>query len=809
MSLFGKKKSNASPGFYERKVEVPHTAQDTIPFIEAYDNGIFLVAENVYTLIFAFENLDYTLLREEEQRELYRDYQKLMNALPIDIDYQEFIMNDSINVEKLRSTIMPKDNRFGEISMNYRELMEDVIRTSEIACADKIMMIAISYRPQTSVDNINVLFKYYRELQTYFSRLKVDTHQLMPEDVFRIMHRYYHPFDETEFLIPANIYSRGRRVKDYIAPSMFAFKPKEIEVGESFTRIMYVKHYDRDLDDEFLNELTDNNFRIAVSKHLTHIDKGNALEKVRQEIFAVQAQIQKRMEKNHERGGNFIPFRLTDKLKELESLQEKLSGSTAELFEVTVFVSISARTKEELEELTKSMKTKAAKHQVTLSILTRQQEKGMTSVLPLARNLFGAKSKNAICTYLLTEEASIMIPFSYRSYFTDTGIYYGINRITNSAVVLDRTDEMNSNGFVLGTSGSGKSTFTKLELSEVLMKYPDDEIIVIDPDNEYRVLTGKENFDGEILKVSANSQTKLNIFDIDLSFTEEGKDAVALKSEFIMTIVETAKGVRLTSDERSIVDRCVRAAYHDYLACQGRDPNTLPTLTTFYNLLKEQPEDAAHHLALVLELYVTGSFTSFAGKTNINASKKFLVFDIFEMGEQLRAVGLQIILEFVWQRVIANKQRGIRTWVWIDEFSSMFMDTDSSGEMQSGKFFMKVYSRIRKHGGVVTGITQNIGDVLRSPQAVSMMGNAEFTVLLQQKSDNLLKLVSIFELSPSQENYLKTGEKGTGLLICGRKVIPFDKRIPTNGRIYEMISTNFKEYQAKIMKQGGEGNESR
>ena len=179
------------------------------------------------------------------------------------------------------------------------------------------------------------------------------------------------------------------------------------------------------------------------------------------------------------------------------------------------------------------------------------------------------------------------------------------------------------------------------------------------------------------------------------------------------------------------------------------------------------------------------------------------------MGEQLRAVGLQIILEFVWQRVIANKQRGIRTWVWIDEFSSMFMDTDSSGEMQSGKFFMKVYSRIRKHGGVVTGITQNIGDVLRSPQAVSMMGNAEFTVLLQQKSDNLLKLVSIFELSPSQENYLKTGEKGTGLLICGRKVIPFDKRIPANGRIYEMISTNFKEYQAKIMKQGGEGNESR
>ncbi len=797
MSLFKRKKSKTSPGAYEKKIAVPQTAQDTIPFIEAYDNGIFLVDENVYTLVFAFENLDYTLLREEEQLALYRDYQKLMNALPVDIDYQEFIMNDSINVEKLRHTLMPPDDRFGEISENYCEIMEGAIRKSAVACADKIMIIAISYRPQTSVDNVNVLFKYYRELQTYFTRLKVNTKQLMPEDVFRIMHRYYHPFDEDAFLLPANIYSRGRRVKDYIAPSMFAFKSKEIEVGESFTRIMFVKRYDRELDDAFLNELTDNNFRIAVSKHLTHIDKGSALEKVRQEIFAVQTQIQKRMEKNHEKGGNFIPFRLSDKLKELEELQNKLAGSTAELFEVTVLVSISAQTKDELEELTKSLKTRAAKHQVTLSVLTRQQEKGMTSILPLAHNLFGTKSKNAICTYLLTEEASIMIPFSYRSYFTESGIYYGINQITSSAIVLDRTEEMNSNGFVYGTSGCGKSMFTKLEIAEVLMKYPEDEVIVIDPENEYRIMAEDGRFDGEILKVSANSPTRLNIFDIDLSFTEEGRDAIALKSEFIMTVVETAKGVRLSSDERSIIDRCVRAAYHDYVACQGKDNSKLPTLTTFYNLLREQPEDAATYLALVLELYVTGSFTSFAGTTNINASKKFLVFDIFEMGEQLKSVGLQVVLEFVWQRVITNKQKGIRTWVWIDEFSSMFADREGQ-EMQAGKFFVKVYSRIRKHGGVATAITQNISYLLQSPQARSMMGNAEFTVLLQQKPDDLKQLIEIFELSASQEAFLKNEEKGTGLLICGRKVIPFDKTIPQRGVIYDMFSTNFKEQQAQI-----------
>lgn len=249
--------------------------------------------------------------------------------------------------------------------------------------------------------------------------------------------------------------------------------------------------------------------------------------------------------------------------------------------------------------------------------------------------------------------------------------------------------------------------------------------------------------------------------------------------------------------QRSVVDRCVRDAYRDYIASDCQDESKLPTLTIFYELLLQQPEDLAKYLALVLELYVKGSFRSFAEKTNINTSKKFLVLDIFDLGDQLRAVGLQVILEYIWQRVISNKKRGIRTWVWIDEFAVMFNDSDSSGEMQSGKFFVKVYSRIRKHGGVVTGITQNIGDILKSPQAVSMMGNAEFTILLQQKTDNLNELVRIFELSPSQAAFLKTGEAGTGLIIAGRKIIPFDRTIPKKGRIYEMISTNFKEYQAK------------
>lgn len=786
------KNKNKNGVFFGKTMSVPKTAQDTIPFIEAYDNGLFLVDEDTYTLIFAFDNVDYSLMRDQEQREIYEKYTKLMNALPTDVKYQEFIMNSKIDPEKLRSILIPKEKRYGALYEDYCGIQENLIRDAEIASAEKIMLIAMSYKPETKVDDVNVLFKYYRELQVFFDILKIHTRQLMPEELFGVLYQYYHPFDNVDFRLPANIFKSGGKIKDYIAPSVFAFKAKEAEVGTSFTRVMYMKTYDRDLDDEFIKDMVDNNFKVTLSKHVKRVDKGDAAEKVRKEILNVQSSVQERMAKNKKDGTNFIPFRLSEKLKELEEIQDRLSSSNMELFEIAVLMSVSAKTKEELDELTQSIINKARRHQIKLDVLVRQQEKAMASILPFANNKFDGKFGNSISSYLLSDAASVLIPFSYRSYFNENGISYGKNQITDAAIVLDRTDEMNSNGFVMGTSGSGKSIFLKSEIVDVLFQYPDDEIIVIDPEREYLELIRDENFDGEAFKLSADSATTMNIFDIDLDYSEDGMNAIAIKSAFLITVVETAKGQVLTAEERSIVDRCVRLVYEKYI--KSHDEKDIPTLVEFHKLLNEQPEIEAKNIALALEIYATGSFKCFAGKTNLEMKKKFLVFDLFEMGEQLRAVGLQIILEYLWQRVISNKARGIRTWVWIDEFSIMFTDGAGKQTTKSGEFFALVYKRIRKHGGVITGATQNIKEVLASKQAEAMLGNAEFVVLLQQKNSEIKPIIDLFELSPSQEMYLKTGEKGTGLVICGKKVIPFSKKIP-KCQLYNIMSTNFKEKQ--------------
>ena len=770
--LFGKKKSP-----YRKTVELPKTAQDTIPFIEAYDNGLFLVDEDKFTLIFGFENIDYSLIRDNEQ-----------------LEYQEFIMNTEIDTAMLERALIPpvqNPNIDRALYQDYCKVMKSYIDETNDGSARKIMLAALSYRLVNKIDNVKILFTYYHALQEFFVQCKSDTHQLQPMEVFSLLHKFYHQFDEAEFLLPKNFLSRGHRIKDYIAPSMFNFKPREIEVGTAYTRVLFVKKYDRELDDGFIKDLLDNREKICVSKHIIRMDKGEAAELVRRRVNELQGRIQAKMEKNHKQGTDFIPFTYRDKLQELEDLQTSLADSNCELFQVGVFVAVSAETKEDLEALTKYVRKKAQDHQVVLDVLVGEQEKGMNTVLPFANNQFRSKN-NSKFTYLLSDAAGVLIPFSTVDHFSQRGICYGvsINSLTKSIITLDRTEEMNSNGFTLGTSGSGKSMFTKAEIADVLMKYPNDEIIVIDPENEYLPLV--REYDGEILKLAPDSPTHFNVFDTDLSYSEDGANAVAVKSQFIMTIVETAKGLALTSNEKSIIDRCVKQLYREFMA-SGGEKDMLPTLLDFYNLLTQQKEQEAQDIATCIELYATGSFNVFAHQTNVNINKRFLVIDIFEMGEQLRAVGLQVILEYLWQRVIENKAKGKHTWIWIDEFSYFFTDGEGKETTRSGDFFAKVYKRIRKHGGTVTGITQNITEVLESKQAQRMLGNAEFVVLLQQKKEDLVAVTKLFDLSDSQVSYLKTGELGSGLIICGQKIIPFHKPIPQNSLLYKISTTKMSD----------------
>lgn len=806
-------RKKAETGFKKAKTKA-RSAQDTVPFDECYENGLFRNGET-FSIIFTFENVDYKVMRDNEKDQLYQKYIHFLNTLPQDVNYQELILNYPTDRHQLESAIIPKDSDqicSRSVFNDYCHVMERLIdRASEQSC-EQVILPALSFTPKTKLDNVSILFKYFKALQDEALNFGVKVTQLMPQEAFEKLHHLYHMSDKETFLMPTNYLQADVNLKDYIVPSSFTFISKYIEVGSAYSSVMFARRFSYQCDDEFIIDLLDNTYDLAVSKHLVRIDKTDALKILKRQLDDLEARMEKRRELNAKRGGEFIPFNLRQKEKDLTGLQEKLGGSNCDLFAFAVYIYVSANTLDELNDLKDYIKQVALRHQVVVDVLTGvpQQEAGLQSILPFAnpsRTRDGSYLGQPF--YLPSDEVANFIPFSYRNNINPAGLIYGTNLITNTPIIIDRTDELNANGFTLGTSGSGKSVFTKAEFFAAATKYTNDEFIIIDPENEYRPLATSDNgtappFDGEIIKLSPNTDTYINIFDTDMTYSEDGASAVQMKVDFIMTFCEVVKGSELTAKERSVIDRCTKTVYRDYVQSNG-DRSKLPNLTDFYEVLNQQEEKEAADIALSLESYVTGSFNIFAHDTNIRYNKKFIIFDIFEMGNQLQTVGLMVLLEILWQRVIQNKLRGVRTWVWTDEFSIMFND-DSSGIFRTGDFFEKVYKRIRKHGGVATGATQNISEVIKSNQAMNMLQNSEFLVFLAQKEDDLEIIKSRFRLSESQAKYLDIDEPGKGLIKCGKRIIPFSNLIPNDSLMYKICTTKFKDIQARY-KAGG-ANES-
>ena len=794
-----------SKGFSKRKSKA-QSAQDAIPFDEIYENGLFRCGE-AFSILFMFDNIDYKVMRENEKDSFYEKYMHFLNTLPSDVQYQELILNYPVNREMLEEAIIPKRETelcSRAVYRDYCKVMEGVIETAANQSCEQVILAAMSYTPQTKLNDVGILFKYFKALQDEALNFSVKVSQLMPTAALEKLHHLYHMADKEPFLLPKSFLQGDVRLKDYIAPASFNFRSKYIEIGSCYSSVMFVKRFSYECDDEFIIDLLDNTYDIAVSKHLIRIDKTESMKILKRQMNDLEARMEKRRELNAKRGGKYVPYTLRQREKDLEDMQEKLGSSNCDLFAFGIYIYLAADTLEQLNDLKDYIKQVALRHQVIVDVLTGvpQQELGLQSIMPFANP---AKTKDGSYLgqpfYLPSDEVANLIPFSYRNNINPAGLIYGINQITNTPIIIDRTEGMNANGFTLGTSGSGKSISTKAEFFAATMKYTNDEFIIIDPENEYRPLAtakygGSPPFDAEIIRLSPNTDTYINIFDTELTYSEDGASAVQMKVDFIMTFCEVVKGSALTAKERSVIDRCTKMVYMDYITSNG-DRSKLPNLKQFYQALKEQEEKEAADIALSLETYVTGSFNIFAHDTNIQYNKRVIIFDIFEMGNQLQTVGLMVLLEMLWQRVIQNKKRGVRTWVWTDEFSIMFND-DSTGIFRTGDFFEKVYKRIRKHGGIATGATQNISEVIKSKQAMTMLQNSEFLVLLAQKEDDLEIIQKMLRLSENQAKYLDIDESGKGLIKCGKRIIPFSNLLPTDSLMYKICTTKFKDIQQQI-----------
>ena len=440
-----------------------------------------------------------------------------------------------------------------------------------------------------------------------------------------------------------------------------------------------------------------------------------------------------------------------------------------------------AETKEQLDSDTETLFSVARKHLCQLSTLKWQQADGLDTVLP-----YGLRKINALRT-LTTESTAVLIPFHTQEIMQPGGIYYGQNAVSKNMLVADRRRLLNGNSFRLGVSGSGKSFSAKEEIVDLALSTEDD-ILILDPESEFGSLV--EALNGEVIKISATSDTHLNAMDMDSAYGND-KNPLIEKSEFILSLFEQLVGAgNLSAKEKSILDRCTADVYRDYIRSgyQGQ----VPTLKDLYRQLMLQPEEEARGLALSSELFINGSLNTFAQPTNVNTKNRIIAYDIRELGEQLMPLGMLVTLDSIFNRVIQNWKTGKTTWIFADEFYLLFR------YQYSADFFYRLYKRIRKYSGFVTGLTQNVEELLKSDTARLMLANSEFLILLNQATTDRDELANLLNISDNQLSYITNVGAGHGLIRCSGNIVPFENSFPKNTALYRLMTTKPGEAQGLI-----------
>lgn len=761
-----------------KKVTVPKTAQATLPFYEIYETGMIHVgtpAAPRYAIVGSMSNTDYQLLQDKLQRQKAESYVSLFNSLPLDISWQEIYRTIDVDVEGLRDTLLPTTlPHHTQFEKDYISVQSEFVTRAQSNISDNRLYFILSYAPKNKLDNVqNILTTYFSLIRDRLMELEVTAELLGPEEVLELFHDIYNPFEHGNFRLPADMYLKGTNIRDYVAPPHFEFKFRSMEMGASVSKVFYVKSFSKKLEDSFIRDLLDTRHRVVISKHVRHIDPAAASSAIEKRLKQLEEERQLRNQHNAKNNTTYIPYQLQAEiescLRTMEMLREK-----EHLFEVGIYVMVSAQNKDELDDISALVKSAAMRNQVILQEIAARLDEALVAISPVAKNTL------PFVNTLTSSALSVLHPFSYRRQFAENGYFYGFNTDTLTPIIHNRKDSRNANCFIVGQTGSGKSLFAKLEITDTMMLARSDKIFIIDPEAEFVTLAEKMGKRAKVIDLQAGTNTFLNPFDMVITSTEE--NPLNDKTDLILSMMESFKRLPLTAQEISIVSRCVIKAYDAFLL--SHDPKDLPTFRNFYETLRQQPEDEAKNLSLYLETYIFGNNRLFAEHTNVDISDADLVvFRLDKIGSFLKESAMLFTLDLIWQQLLSGWQQGRYTWLYADE-SQEYYRTEKGGE-----YFERVFARFRKYGGIATAITQGLSDVLDRPSARSMLQNSDMVILLQQAPENEAAAAKLYDLSEGHRKYIKRPQPGEGILVVDRRPTPFSHLYPNDNEVYRAITT--------------------
>ncbi len=757
------------------KFKVPRSVQDTIPIRRVWSDGIFQVG-NQYSKSWSFTDINYAIADKDDKMAMFLDYCALLNALDSGASAKITIHNRRIDKEAFeRSVLLPLH---GDALDHYREEFNEMLRaqvtgTSNSMVRERYLTVSIVKR---NIDEARTYFaRVGTDLVTHLAKLSSVAAELSTPDRLRLLRDFFKAGQPPAFDFDLRQHAkRGHSFKDWLCPDSMEFAADHFKIDARFGRVLYLQDYASYIKDSFISELCDLDRSMMLSIDILPVPTDEAARQMQNTLLGVETNIANWQRKQNA-ANNWsatIPYDMELQRKETKEMLDDLTTRDQRMMFGLVTLVHMADSLQQLDSDTETLQSVGRKHLCQLSTLRWQQKDGLDTVLP-----YGLRRIQALRT-LTTESTAVLIPFRAQEILQPGGIYYGQNAVSKNMIVADRTKLLNGNSFRLGVSGSGKSMSAKEELVQIALATEDD-ILILDPESEFGHLT--RALGGEVIQISATSDTHINALDMDRSYGDERNPIVA-KSEFVLSLYEQlVGGGQVTAKEKSILGRCTELVYQPYI--RNGYQGTLPTLRDFYRLLKMQPEPEAQGLALASELFITGTLNTFAKYTNVDTQARIIDYDIRELGEQLMPLGMLVTLDAIYNRVIQNQKRGKRTWIVADEFYILFRYE------YSANFFYKLWKRIRKYNGLITGLTQNVDELLRSDTARLMLANSEFLILLNQSATDREELAKLLHISDTQLGYITDVPAGCGLIRCGGQLVPFTNAFPQNTDLYRLMST--------------------
>ena len=753
------------------------TAQQTIPYLAMYPDGICKVTEKQYSKSIQFLDINYQLAQNDDKTAIFENWCDFLNYFDSSIGVQLSFLNQYANMEDYRKIIdIPaREDSFNAIRSEYAGMLRAQLEKGNNGLVKK-KYLTFTIEADNHKTAKARLERIETDVLNHFKQLGAQAQGLNGKERLQTMFDTFHPDGERFNFDWKWLPLSGLSTKDFIAPDAFAFKDgRTFRMGKKYGAVSFLQILAPELNDKLLADFLEVESNIIVNLHIRSVDQSEAIKTIKRKITDLDSmKIQE--QKKAVRSGydmDIIPSDLATYGGEAKNLLNDLQSRNERMFLVTLIVVNLADTKQQLDNNVFQSAGIAQKHNCALCRLDYQQEAGLMSSVPMGINQIEIERG------LTTSSTAIFVPFMTRELFqSGEALYYGLNALSNNIIMADRKLLKNPNGLILGTPGSGKSFSAKREITNVFL-ITDDDILICDPEAEYSPLVLRLN--GQVIRISPTSRQYVNPMDINLNYSDE-ENPIALKSDFILSFCEVVAGGRdgLQPIEKTVIDKAVRNVYTEYLA--NPDPAKMPILEDLYNALKAQPETEAQRVAAALEIYVHGSLNVFNHRTNVDISNRLVCFDIKELGKQLKTLGMLVIQDQIWNRVTINRAAKKATRYYVDEFHLLL-----KGEL--GAWSVEIWKRFRKWGGIPTGITQNIKDLLASREVENIFENSDFVYMLNQAQGDREILAKQLNISPLQLSYVTHSNSGEGLLFYGNVILPFIDRFPKDTELYRIMTT--------------------